>query len=472
MDKMIEQLCQEYTELTKEEIQIIQMMAQTLQPLANLEGADIFIDCPCKGGDAIVVAQARAEDVPSSYKTSVVGMLAKAGNEPAVSRTINLGIATKYMKARTQEDNYTIQSVEPIKYGTKVIGVLIRERRITEEGEEETEEETNDPYRAVEMPISHMINQNEWLTESIDEGLLLVDENGYVSFRNMYAHQLFQRLGYVKDILGQKYKNICLTPYDNIHWKAEMLTEVQVGNHALWIRQIRLDKDNINLAVIIQDITWRREQEKNLVLKSVAIKEVHHRVKNNLQTMASLLRLQARRSKNEETKHLLHESISRILSISATHQLLSISGMDEVNLKEVVQMVKQHAIQPFLQPNLKVHQELIGDDIPVDSDVAASAALAVNEILQNCMKYAFQGREEGTIRVTLKKGTVYSTLTVEDDGVGFDTKTTRRDSLGLNLVESMVRDKLHGTLKIRSDARGTKVSFDFVHDASYMITAR
>ena len=128
MQRAIRQLCQEYTDLTDDEIQVIEMMAGTLQPLANLEAADIFVDCPCREGDAIVVAEAKPEEDPSAYRNSVVGMLAKSENEPAVARTFRLGVATKHMKARTQEDNYTIQSVEPIKYNGRVIGVLIREK--------------------------------------------------------------------------------------------------------------------------------------------------------------------------------------------------------------------------------------------------------------------------------------------------------------------------------------------------------
>lgn len=182
MQKRIQELCREYTDLTDEEIQVIEMMAGTLQPLANLEAADIFVDCPCREGDAIVVAEAKPEEVPSAYRNSVVGMLAKAENEPAVARTFRLGIATRYMKARTQEDNFTIQSVEPIKYNARVIGVLIREKRITEETEEPAKE---DSYQAVETPLNHMLNENEWLMESIDEGFMLVDSQGYVTFRNI-----------------------------------------------------------------------------------------------------------------------------------------------------------------------------------------------------------------------------------------------------------------------------------------------
>lgn len=467
MQKLIQELCREYTDLSEDEIQVIEMMAATLQPLANLEAADIFVDCPCKEGDAIVVAEAKPEEVPSAYRNSVVGMLAKAENEPAVARTFQLGIATRYMKARTQEDNYTVQSVEPIKYSGRVIGVLIREKRITEETEEQEKE---DSYQAVETPLNHMLNENEWLMESIDEGFMLVDSNGYVIFRNMYAMGLFQKLGYVSDILGQKYNNICLTEWDRNEEEVERIHEVRCGNYYLRIRQIPLKKDEIRLAVIIRDITWNREQEKNLILKSVAVKELHHRVKNNLQTIASLLRLQARRADNEETRTVLNESISRILSISATHQLLSQSGDEVVSLKEVLGTVRSNAVQPFLKPGFRLDLKLQGDDILVDADIAGSVAMTVNELLQNSMKYAFGDREEGSIDMILEKGTVYSTLTVRDDGTGFDVDRIREGSLGLNIVKSIVQDKLHGKLRIRSGSSGTSVSFDFIDKTADFIS--
>ena len=108
---IIWQLCRKYTDLSDEEIQIIEHMSSVLQPLANLEDADIFIDCPGRDGDAIVVAEAKPTDVPSSYKRTVVGLLAKPENEPAVARTLRLGVGTKQMKAITQENGSTIQSV-------------------------------------------------------------------------------------------------------------------------------------------------------------------------------------------------------------------------------------------------------------------------------------------------------------------------------------------------------------------------
>lgn len=467
MQKLIYQLCRKYTDLSEEEIQVIEMMAGTLQPLANLEAADIFVDCPCKDKDAVVVAEAKPEEVPSAYKNSVVGMLAKEENEPAVARTFRLGVATKYMKARTQENNYTIQSVEPIKYNSRVIGVLIREKRIKEDGE--TSEEWGS-YEAIETPLNHMINENEWLTESIDEGLLLVDYKGRVSFRNLYARELFQNLGYVRDILGQKYKNICLTEWSDTPEGADRIKEVRCGNYYLRVRQIPLMNQNIRFAVIIRDITWNREQEKNLILKSVAVKELNHRVKNNLQTIASLLRLQARREEKEETRQVLYESISRILSISATHQLLSQSGEACVSLMEVLENVRRNAVQPFLRTDLSFNLEITGDNLVVDSEIATSVALAVNELLQNCMKYAFKGRKEGQVWIRIEKGKVYSRLTVKDDGIGFDPEKIRSGSLGLNIVKTMVQDKLHGKFTIRSGREGTEAEFDFINEPTDLIS--
>ena len=467
MQKLIYQLCRKYTDLSEEEIQVIEMMAGTLQPLANLEAADIFVDCPCRDKDAIVVAEAKPEEVPSAYKNSVVGMLAKEENEPAVERTFRLGVATKYMKARTQENNYTIQSVEPIKYNSRVIGVLIREKRIKEDGEIPEELES---YEAIKEPLNHMINENEWLTESIDEGLLLVDYKGRVSFRNLCARELFQKLGYVSDILGQKYKNICLTEWSNTPEGADRIKEVRCGNYYLRVRQIPLMNPETKFAVIIRDITWNREQEKNLILKSVAVKELNHRVKNNLQTIASLLRLQARREEKEEIRQVLYESISRILSISATHQLLSQSGEACVSLMEVLENVRRNAVQPFLRSDLSLNLEIVGDDLVVDSEIATSVALAVNELLQNSMKYAFKGRKEGQVEIRIEKGKIYSRLTVKDDGIGFEPEMIQAGSLGLNIVKTMVQDKLHGKFTIRSGREGTEAEFDFINKPTDLIS--
>lgn len=227
------------------------------------------------------------------------------------------------------------------------------------------------------------------------------------------------------------------------------------------IKRIQIRSEEVDFGIIIRDITSQREQEKQLILKSVAIKEIHHRVKNNLQTIASLLRLQTRRTENESTREVLSESMNRILSIAATHELLARSGVDQVMLGEVLVNIKNNAVRYFAPQYLKLHIAVEGDDFLVDSEVATSVALITNELLQNSLKYAFLNRENGSIRIQVTHGDLYSTITVVDDGCGFDVGAARNDRLGLSIVQTLVKDKLHGRLSIQSDESGTTVTFDF-----------
>ena len=141
-----------------------------------------------------------------------------------------------------------------------------------------------------------------------------------MTFRNSLAQDLYRRLGYIEDILGQPYENVRLVEQDPATARQSghcSYVETTVSNLVLDIKYIQLNSAGAAFAVIIQDVTWRREQEQALILKSVAIKEIHHRVKNNLQTIASLLRLQTRRTDSEETRQVLGESMNRILSIAS-----------------------------------------------------------------------------------------------------------------------------------------------------------
>lgn len=460
---IIEELCKKYTDLTDGEIATIRGMSAVLQPLANLEDADIFIDCPSWDGDAIVVAEAKPSYVPSSYQKTVVGLLARKENEPAVARTFRLGVATKQMKAVTQENRRTVQSVEPIKNGDRVIGVLIREQRVDEQRQvSERLHFSEQSYEQIANALTHMLGSNNWLTECIDEALLMVDQTGLVTFRNSLARDLYRQLGYIEDPLGQLYENVRLV--DSVNdpdQSGYSVIETAIGRHSLTIKRIQLDSPDMAFAVVMQDITWKKEQEKALILKSVAIKEMHHRVKNNLQTIASLLRLQVRRSDNGETRKVLGESMNRILSIATTHELLAQSGVDQVKIGEVILNIKNNTVRYFARPHFDVNITLEGDDFEVDSDIATSVALIINELLQNSLQYAFESTESGLIRIVVTRGELYSRIEVIDDGSGYDVENVRTDRLGLSIVQTMVKDKLRGSLDVESGPTGTHVTFDF-----------
>ena len=457
---VIRDLCHKYTVLTEDEISTIEALAPFLQTIADLTDADIFIDCPCRNADSIVVAEAKPSGVPSSYQKSVVGLLAKAENEPAVARTSRLGVSTKQMKAVTQEDRRTIQSVEPIRNGEHIIGVLIQERHIDEKFfKNQRIRSAQRSYEAISGAFTRVMPENNWLTECIDEALLIVDDAGIITFRNTLAKELYQKLGYIDDVLGEPYDIVFLVNTDPGGVGSGL--EVEVGRYVLDVKYIPLGAPNMAFVLIIRDLTWRREQEKALILKSVAVKEMHHRVKNNLQTIASLLRLQTRRTGSQETRQVLEESMNRIIAIASTHELLAQSGMDEIMLSEVIRNIKSNVLRYCAEPHTKVAVVLEGDDFSVDSDVGTSVALIVSELLHNAMKYAFAPGGTGVVRIVMTKGELYSRIQVIDDGQGFNVQDASKPRLGLSIVQTLVEDKLFGSLEIESGSSGTQVTFDF-----------
>lgn len=463
----IRELCYMYTNLSEGDITKLEHIAEVLPFISNLVEADVFIDCPTTDpNEAIVIAESKPSNHYSMYKNSVVGQLALRENEPAALRTLEIGMPTRDLKALTQECMNVRQTVEPIKNDKdRTIGVLIIEKDITEKNNDNKNLELFAETNKLLGSKIHSNNNNEGnITYHIDDGIIIFDENGVVRFANPVAEKLYKKLGYKDNLIGMDFDNISL---DNkllheISRNSDFDTsEVNIGNLTLQVKYIYQSSKVLNLVMLIKDMTDMKQKEKELILKSVAIKEIHHRVKNNLQTIASLLRLQSRRIDNKEIKSALDESMNRILSIAATHEILAREGIDEVDIKEVIQQIKIGISRCFNISSDKINITVEGDGFKIDSDKSTSIALIVNELLQNSLQYAFEGRESGEINIKIQKGKVYSSISVVDNGKGFDTSLINNKSLGLNIVKSLVKDKLHGNFNIVSKCNGTKILFDF-----------
>jgi len=197
----------------------------------------------------------------------------------------------------------------------------------------------------------------------------------------------------------------------------------------------------------------------------VALREMHHRVKNNLQLVASILNLQARKAENEETKLIFRENVSRVLSIASIHDMLVYSSgdMSEINSKALMEKLR-HNLIVLIPPEKQITLDMSADEISLASDTATSVALVITELVTNAFFHAFSGRSEGCVTVSLNSGNLFHTVTVQDNGSGFDVQNRRKDSLGLSIVNATVQDKLRGRVRINSDEHGTTVSFDFKND--------
>ena len=208
--------------------------------------------------------------------------------------------------------------------------------------------------------------------------------------------------------------------------------------------------------VILRDITELKKRDEELLVKAAVIKEIHHRVKNNLQTIASLLRLQMRRAKADETKSVLRDCISRVNSIAVVHEFLAQQGSGTVDMAAVAQGIYKAVLSGMAAPELRLTTGFSADNVVIPSEKATSMALVLNEMLQNCFDHAFAGRTQGAISVELKKTENGCRLTVCDDGNGLPPgfNGVPQSSLGLRIIKTMAEADLHGTFKIENRPQG------------------
>ena len=195
-----------------------------------------------------------------------------------------------------------------------------------------------------------------------------------------------------------------------------------------------------------------------LMVKSAIIQEMHHRVKNNLQQIASLLRLQMHYAGQRSVEQVLSESLNRILAIASVHELLAREDLDIVSVKKIAAQIIQATAQSVMAPGKHIALEIEGPDILLPSGQATSVSLILNELVQNAVEHGFgEGMDDGEIRITLSEDAKFVTLTVSNDGKplpeGFDVKRT--NSLGLQIVESLVRGDLQGRFTLTNEGDRT-----------------
>ena len=326
---------------------------------------------------------------------------------------------------------------------------------------------------------------------SID-GLVLVNaKDGQILAANNAARHIYRVLG-IGHLVGRR------TNSEEISWSGitNVLCTGVAEEQELQQKGLFLDFRFIPLLteggieriiVVIEDVTQLKLKDEELRVKAAVIREIHHRVKNNLQTIASLLRLEQRRAASEETKVVLRDSINRISSIALVHEYLSGQGTELVDINELGNGVYRTVMSSMKTPDLELKMNFSADNLRLPSQQAASLALVLNELLQNALEHGYENRKTGTLTASIsrldasdriqgkipgKTADVSSyagsskkesgdrlLLLVKDDGVGlpagFDLKKAK--SLGLKIVQTVVQSDLKGTftLEPRTDKKGT-----------------
>lgn len=289
---------------------------------------------------------------------------------------------------------------------------------------------------------------------SSNDGVMIVDRNMRILAANNTVKHIFSIFG-VTDIVGKRVNG------PKINWpligmalqtgiaESKEMTEQGLRLQLRVIPVVSSPEADWAIAVLT-DVTALREKEEELHLQAVIIKEIHHRVKNNLQTIASLLRLQARRTDSLEAKEILRDAINRVSSIAVVHESLSKQEAGEIDLAAVIKDIYHGVLTSMVAPDLHLITNFAVDKVMISSDKATSVALILNELLQNAIDHGFTGRTQGFLDVSFKIKGKKGVLEIRDNGAGLppDLDIKKTNSLGLKIIQTMAEGELGGAFEL------------------------
>lgn len=472
--KYIRDLCLLHTDLSLEDIDFIELKAEELELSCQYSEEDVFIDILNTYSDqATVIYHKKPDSIDSLYEKDVVGDTAYLRNEPGVLRTLQTGVPTVGLSAISQEGVLIQQKVFPIFRENRVIACLIIENKSShsnllyfslkkaEDGE----------YELADIFKESYLQQFSYL-KYLSDGILVFDQKGYLLYCNQEAESIYrEKLAYMDPLIGMHYDNLVLgnislddiiKESDNFTKPCSQSREVRYCNYHFQITRYVVPEAQVMVSHY-KDVTSPKEIEKKLFLMETTLREMNHRVKNNLQTLVSLLRIQGQRSQSLEAKKICQESVDRVLSISMVHELLSTENRDNISLKELLQGVVYTVQECFSEREDICLTTDINLDISLDSSRATALAFVLNELLHNSYEHAFKKKlpkkPEIYLQLLILNGII--TLHVSDNGNGYRWDDDHSNHLGLVIVERFVKSSLKGKIRVDSLSSGTRTTITF-----------
>ena len=459
-------------------------IAKVLPILADLSRADIVIGAILANDQIEILAHAKPHSIASVHRESLQGQTLTHHDSAALFRAIEI---RQYVRGQREYAASTdssegmpapvVQEAYPIENEAgKVIGGMLIETNLLESERLKRRSE-------VFQRVLKIFQQNALRGEPdcIDElspfgehdGVIVVDSDETIRYMSGIATNLYRNIGYGEQLVGKPLSYL-ETQDDELVRQAfatrRCVQKALEERRRSWVKKVipiaRSDRPSILSPVrstpllaflLIHDDTEAQQRARELLLKTTMIKEVHHRVKNDLQTVASLLRMQSRRLQTAEAKAALVEAVNRVQSVAVIHEFLSAQDSRAINIREAAQRIVQQMQAGLLEPGRQISFTVTGPSIFMPARQATSCALVINELLQNALEHGFDLRESdntahGTISLTFEDHGDEVGLIVHDDGHALppDFSLERIDSLGLRIVQMLVTQDLKGQIDMQS----------------------
>lgn len=462
------ELVRAHTELSAADLDWLHRLLGQWQLLADLSFADLVLWVPtADGGSFVAVAQLRPTTGPTAYQDDRVGMILPAGARPQLTTAIAEGRICRESDPNWGTGAPVREEAIPVRRRGRVFAVIARDTNLAAE---RTPSRLDIAYLQSASDLARMIAEGAFpypvsgapddTGPRVGDGLIRLGADGTVVFASPNAVSAYRRLGFTADLVGWELSGVTGGVLNSADpgrpaavsaatGRAPAVAEAETAGAVIQLRALPLlaSGRHIGALVLVHDVTELRRRDRALVGKDATIREIHHRVKNNLQTVAALLRLQARRLAIPEARAALEESVRRVSSIAMVHETLSLSLDEVVDFDAVVDRLLELVAEMGAGPPAVVRAERVGSFGSLSAAVATPLAMVLTELIQNALEHGL-GDQAGTVTVAAERDLRQLIVNVEDDGRGlppeFHLAASRR--LGLQIVETLVKSELSGTL--------------------------
>jgi hypothetical protein len=447
--------------------------------LADLSFADLVLHVPLRTTDPmapgfVAVAQVRPSTGPTSLPDDALGRILRRGEHPLLDSAYDEDRICREGDPVWQRDVPVREETIPVRGRRgRPIAIVVRHTNLAAARAPSRLELA---YLTSADELAQMVQDGSFpfrgaptgpeANVRVGDGLLRLDKTGHVTFASPNALSAYRRLGLPGDLVGDHLGTVTATyapsrtPVDEsvgriLSGRAPRVGEVSTNGAAVRLRAIPLSLrgERIGVLVLVRDVTDLRHRDRQLLSKDATIREIHHRVKNNLQTVAALLRLQARRMPSGDAQSALQEAVRRVGSIALVHETLALTLDAAVAFDEIADRVLTMVGEVAGGADVCVRRD--GSFGLLPAAVATPLAMVLTELVQNALEHGLAG-DPGVVEVHVDRTDTQLGVVVADDGRGLPPGFVLEDStrLGLQIVRTLVDGELDGSLALRARDRG------------------
>jgi two-component sensor histidine kinase len=501
-------LVEEHTRLRRADIDHLHRLAGDWQLLSDLSFADLVLWVPIDSGVRttrtgapafVCVAQVRPTTAATAYQDDQVGRICSGPEVAHLVVALTQGRIWREGDPVWYGDTPARHEAIPVRRRTtegepgKVIGVASRDTNLTTA---RTPSHLELNYLTTADDLAQMVADGTFPplrhrsevtgAPRVGDGLVRLDAAGKVTYASPNAQSAFRRLGLTAHLVGEDLaaliSRLADDPLEGSETAARILAalrgdspprrEIEARGATVLTRALPLMPAGVPIGalVLVRDMTEVRRLDRALLSKDATIREIHHRVKNNLQTVAALLRLQARRVDAPEAKGALEESVRRVASIAFVHETLARTNDEVVELDSIMDRVAAAAADVAV-PEANVTMRREGSFGSLPAEVATPLVMVLNELLLNAVEHGFAEGGTGEVVIGVQRARRQLHVTVADTGHGlpdgFDGApqgsggAPQRGAggglqarLGLQIVRTLATGELRGTIDLRSRPGG------------------